>query len=73
MDAIQENQALDLPDARVGQTNECHRSGIDDSRSAASVDSKSSLSPNNHGSSRSRSWHDCNRQSDVDKVQIPKL
>lgn len=37
--------------------------------------SKSSMSPGSGhlNSSRSRSWHDCNRQSEVDKIQIPKV
>ena len=66
---IQENHALDLQDTQAPQTADLRR--LDDSsRSVASVDSKGSMSP---GNNRSRSWHDCNRQNDVDKVQIPKL
>ena len=37
--------------------------------------SKSSMSPGSGhlNSSRSRSWHDCNRQTEADKIQIPKV
>jgi hypothetical protein len=37
--------------------------------------SKSSMSPGSGhmNSSRSRSWNDCNRQNETDKIQIPKV
>lgn len=59
-------------------SNNSNHGGSDDgSRTPTSggEQSKSSMSPGSGhmNSSRSRSWHDCNRQSETDKIQIPKV
>jgi hypothetical protein len=69
--------AIEHPSSEQQHHNSAHGGSDEGSRTPTSggEHSKSSMSPGSAhlNSSRSRSWPDCNRQSEVDKIQIPKV